>query len=238
MMENSPRRPVSTGTLGSLARALDPGRAGRLLLLAGPPLVLDLGASLAGPVLLRGRKVLFVDGANTFNPYILTRLADQAGQEPRAVLERLMISRTFTVHQLEALVCDHLLRAIDRHDPGLVVLSGWSTLFHDENVPQAEAMRLLQSTADAARRLAASGAPILGTHAEEPRTARLAPLRGVLARAATAVARLDRDEGIVRISLEKPGTLAGFRPLQIPEDRLLPIVGKGPHDVGPAMHPW
>jgi len=43
--------------------------------------------------------------------------------------------------------------------PGLVVISGWSHLFHDENVPFREAMRLLEATARSVRRLAERGTP-------------------------------------------------------------------------------
>ena len=47
-----------------------PTRAG-LSLLVGPPFVLDLGTTLAGRVILGGHTVLYVDGANAFDPYIL-----------------------------------------------------------------------------------------------------------------------------------------------------------------------
>src|SRR3974377_889348 len=51
-----------------------------LSLLTGPPFILDLGTTLAGRVVLTGRTVLYVDGANAFDPYILSALAKEVGQ--------------------------------------------------------------------------------------------------------------------------------------------------------------
>jgi hypothetical protein len=175
-----------------------PKREGQasLTVLAGPGFVLDLGTTLAGQAALRGLTVLYVDGANSFDPYILSRLAKDAGQPPKAILQRLHLSRAFTCHQLETLIAERLPSAIARYRPGLVVVSGWSHLFHDENVPAREAFRILQHTGRRLRSLADVGQPILATHPEEPATPRLRPLGEILARAATTVVRLREQETV------------------------------------------
>jgi hypothetical protein len=172
-----------------------PRREGQasLTVLAGPGFVLGLGTTLAGQAALRGLTVLYVDGANTFDPYILSQLAKDAGQPPKAILQRLHLSRAFTCHQLETLIAERLPLAIARYRPGLVVVSGWSHLFHDENVSAREAFRIFQHTGRQLRSLAEIGQPILATHSEEPATPRLRPLGEILARAATTVVRL-REE--------------------------------------------
>src|SRR3972149_126085 len=133
-----------------------PTRAG-LSLLVGPPFILDLGTTLAGRVALGGRAGLYADGANAFDPYILSRLARDAGQSPKAVMQRLHLTRAFTCHQLETLIVERLSSAIAHYRPDLVVISGWSHLFHDENVPPREAFRLLQNTTRRMRALAEAG---------------------------------------------------------------------------------
>ena len=189
-------------------------RAG-LSLLTGPPFILDLGTTLAGRVVLTGRTVLYVDGANAFDPYILSALAKGAGQPPKAVMQRLHLTRAFTCHQLETLIVERLPGAIARYRPGLVVISGWSHLFHDENVPAREAFRLLQNTARRMRQLTEGGQPILATHPEEPVTPRLQPLREILTRAADGVARLREEEGLILVTREKPPDPHGARSLVI-----------------------
>lgn len=189
-----------------------------LTLLVGPRAVLDLGTELAGRVLLGGQAVLYVDGANAFDPYALTRLARAAGQPPRAILERLRLSRAFTCHQMEALIVERLAIALARYHPGVVVVSGWSHLFHDENVPAREAFRLLQNTARHLHRLAVAGQPILATHPEAPSTPRLRPLGRIVTEAADAVLRLREEAGTLRMLQEKPAPSG--TPQAIPAARL------------------
>lgn len=211
-------------------------RAG-LSLIAGPAFVLNLGTTLAGRVILRGRTVLYVDGANAFDPYILSALARDAGQSPRAVMQRLHLTRAFTCHQLETLIVERLPSAIAHYRPGLVVISGWSHLFHDENVPAREAFRLLQNTARRVRSLTEAGQPILATHPEEPVTQRLRPLGEILIRAADGVARLREEEGLILVSREKPPDSPARSLVISPEECRLWIRGHR-HQELPAAYPW
>jgi hypothetical protein len=210
-------------------------RAG-LSLLTGPPFILDLGTTLAGRVVLGGRTVLYVDGANAFDPYILSALAREVGQPPKAVMQRLYLTRAFTCHQLETLLVERLPSAIARYRPGLVVISGWSHLFHDENVPAREAFRLLQNTARRIRSLAEAGQPILATHPEEPVTPRLQPLREILTRAADGVARLREEEGLILVDREKPPDPRGARSLVISPEHCRPWIRGHHHQELPVAY--
>ena len=218
-----------------------PTRAG-LSLLVGPPFILDLGTTLAGRVALGGRAVLYVDGANAFDPYILSRLARDAGQSPKAVMQRLHLTRAFTCHQLETLIVERLSSAIAHYRPGLVVISGWSHLFHDENVPAREAFRLLQNTARRIRSLTEAGQPVLATHPEEPVTSRLKPLGEMLVQAADGVARLREEEGLILISREKPPDPHGDggvpRTLVIPQEQCQLWVRGRRHQELPVAYPY
>jgi len=213
---------VSGWNLETLLR----GRADRVLLLVGPALVLDLGTALAGRAALGGHRVLYLDGANAFDPYIPARMAREAGLDPRPVLDRLFISRAFTCHQLETMIVDRLEASLRRYRPGLVVISGWGHLFHDENVPSGEAMRLLESTAGAVRRLAAGGTPFLATHEDGPKVPRPRPIVACLAQAATAVIRVDRNEGLIRLTADKGP--AALPPLLMDEAGLAGWLGRPP----------
>ena len=203
-------------------------RHASLAVLAGPGFILDLGTTLAGQAALRGLTVLYVDGANAFDPYVLSRLARDAGQSPKAILQRLHLSRAFTCHQLETLIVERLPSAVVRYRPGLVVVSGWSHLFHDENVPAREAFRLLQNTGRRLRSLAEDGYPILATHSEEPATPRLRPLGEILARAATSVVRLREEEGAILAIQEKPPSPRGHRLLRLTREHGFPWI-RGHH---------
>jgi len=233
LAEGNRPHPPSPG----FAREVPTTRAG-LSLLAGPPFVLDLGTTLAGRVVLSGRTVLYVDGANAFDPYILSRLAREAGQPPKAVMQRLRLSRAFTCHQLETLIVERLPSAIAYFRPGLVVISGWSHLFHDENVPAREAFRLLQNTVRRIRSLTEAGQPILATHPEEPATPRLRPLREILTHAADGVARLREEEGLILMDREKPPDPHGSCSLLISQEDCRPWIRGHHHRELPVAYPW
>ena len=202
------------------------GRADRILLLVGPALVLDLGTALASRAALGGQRALYLDGANAFDPYIPARMAREAGLDPRPVLDRLFISRAFTCHQFETMVVERLEASLRRYGPGLVVISGWGHLFHDENVPSGEAMRLLESTAGAVCRLAARGTPFLATHEDGPKVPRPRPIGACLARAATAVIRVDHAEGLIHLTATKGP--APLPPLVMDDASLSAWIGRPP----------
>jgi len=237
LTEGNRSRPPLPGPASGVAKDVAATRAG-LSLLTGPPFILDLGTTLAGRVVLTGRTVLYVDGANAFDPYILSALAKEAGQSPKVIMQRLYLTRAFTCHQLETLIVERLPGAIARYRPGLVVISGWSHLFHDENVPAREAFRLLQNTARRMRRLTEGGQPILATHPEEPVTPRLKPLREILTRAADGVARLREEEGLILVTREKPLDPDGVRSLVISPEDCRPWIRGHHHQELPVAYPY
>lgn len=95
---------------------------------------------------LRGRRVLYLDAANSFNPYALARLLRRHRLD-RGLLRNVLVSRAFTCHQLEALVRDRLDPAVRRHCADTVLVSDAGALLYDEEVPAAEALRVACSIA-------------------------------------------------------------------------------------------
>jgi hypothetical protein len=162
-------KPLQAQRLPALIQSLfQPPPAGLVALLRGPDLVLSLATFAAGLYALKGHRVLLVDAGNNTDPYIVSRLAHAARQDPRPVLARVHVIRTFTVHQLAALTFRRLERFIRDRAPGLVILSGATSLFADANVPFREASWLLREIAAEVNRQAASGCRILVTAADPP----------------------------------------------------------------------
>src|SRR3972149_367400 len=101
-------------------------------------------------------------GGAPFNPPVAApRRAPPARQDPRPVLSRVHVIRTFTVHQLAALAFRRLERFIRDRAPGLVILSGATSLFADANVPYKEASWLLRGIAAEVNRQAPAGGGVL-----------------------------------------------------------------------------
>lgn len=180
----------------------------RLLLLYGHPLVFRLGLYAATERVLAGESVLYLDGANTFDPFVIGRLARAHRQQPRKVLTMIHVARAFTCHQMERLVSDCLAAALDRYQARIAILSGLFDTFYDQAVPEQEALRLFGRMMEGVKRLTQQGyilvclcppAPIL------TRTSRrcLDQLRGQ----ADRVIRVHEEQGLVK--LEEEGRQAG-----------------------------
>lgn len=118
-------------------------------------LTIGLLAGLRG--LAPGRSLLIVDGANAFDPFLVSDLARKSGMAPAELLERIRISRVFTCHQLEALLRGRLQAAVSQFHAGAVYFSGPLDPLLDEDVSAGEARRIFRLLPPVLRRLSTAG---------------------------------------------------------------------------------
>ncbi len=155
--------PRKTWHLGSILGGLpELGRWGDLAahaqraLLWGADGVYEAASTVAAFADHRGAAVTVVDGANAFDPYMVSRYAVKRGLDPAEVLRHVRIARAFTCYQLATLLCERLA-AVPPDGPALVVLLGPCTTFFDENVPLKDAQLLFQRMLRRVEELGASG---------------------------------------------------------------------------------
>lgn len=119
-------------------------------------------ALLAGLTTLatRGWPLRVFDGGNRFDGYFVARLARRLSTEPRAALQRILLSRAFTCFQLAELIENAPA------GPEPLFILDLLTTFYDESVPLRDTERLLAITISHLKRLAAVGPVIVG--AREP----------------------------------------------------------------------
>ena len=89
-----------------------------------------------------GSNVVFIDGANTFRLYQITRLARLHQLDPKQVLDRIYISRAFTAYQMAALILNKLEDAAKACNAKLVIISDIAAMFLDKDVQEEEAKRI------------------------------------------------------------------------------------------------
>lgn len=136
---------------------------GRILAVEGPRrLAAEVLAGLA-PLISEQRRLYCVDACNRFDAYGLARYARQGGVPPGEFLERVFVTRTFTIHQLQAVV-EEMLPALQGPAPGpLLAVLGLDDLFREETLPVGERRIVLRSVTEGLRRLAARGMALLVT---------------------------------------------------------------------------
>jgi hypothetical protein len=86
-----------------------------------------------------GSSIVFVDGGNTFNPYLVTEIAREYSLDSRAVLEKIHVSRAFTAYHLSSLIREDLDSALKSTKAELLIVSDITSLFLDRDVPKIEA---------------------------------------------------------------------------------------------------
>lgn len=121
------------------------------------------------------RPLYCADGANCFDPYAFGTAARRRGHDATEILDRVFVTRAFTIHQLEAVAAGML--APLAHDPRhqsaacrpLVVVLGIEHLFLEQSLPRAERQRVLGRVLGHLRAMVDAGLTAIATH-EPPRT--------------------------------------------------------------------
>jgi hypothetical protein len=175
----------------------------RLLLLYGHPLVFRLGLYAAGERALAGEPIVYLDGAHTFDPFFIGRMARAHRRQPRTLLTMIHVARAFTCHQLERLISDCLMSALDRYQSRMAVLSGLFDTFYEQAVPEHEVMRLFGRMMEASQKLAQHGSTLLFLCPQTPMLTR-ASRRGLdqLRGQADRVIRVGEERGVVKLQDE------------------------------------
>jgi len=91
--------------------------------------------------------VVFVDGGNTFDPYLVSEISRLLDLNPEKTLKNIWVSRAFTGYQLTALITERLPEILDREDSRLVVVSDVATLYCDSDIPMLEARKTFNRVA-------------------------------------------------------------------------------------------
>jgi len=134
---------------------------GGLVMLYGDHAVLAYSLRAVASLLARGEHVVFIDSANAFNPFLISEVATGWGRRPEELLDRIHVSRTFTVHQLEALITERLSDALKTYTSRVLVASGFLNNLYDEDVELREVWRIFRKATAHLRALADAGVLVL-----------------------------------------------------------------------------
>jgi len=124
-----------------------------------------ISSYVAGWMAGRGIDVILVDGANRFNPYVVSSFSRNALIPPEKLLRRIRIARAFTCYQMATLMGERLISllgeegAADRLQRPWVILLGPLTTFFDEDVPEREVRPLFERSLKKVEGMVMEGTP-------------------------------------------------------------------------------
>ena len=215
MSQNTLVKPILSQNLLSInMRSIDqlfPGFAiGDFALLYGSHAVLSLSALLCIRAQLPpqlgglGSNVVFIDGANTFRLYQITRLARLHQIDPKQALDRIFISRAFTAYQMTSLLLQKLEDAVNAYNAKLVIISDIAAMFLDKDVQDEEAKRIYsQITINLSRFAREHRAIVVATYPPHIDNQRNLYLQAVTSGRASVVIALKQTKYEREIILEK-----------------------------------
>lgn len=184
------------------------GPPAKIVLAHGRPTgaVTHFALNMAFAGIAREKPVVFLDGANSFDPFLISKIARSTGLVPEELLSRIHISRAFTCHQMQALVVDRLAGALNRFDTNVAIVSGLLNTFYDEDVKFGEAYDLLKTATTEFARLAERGARILISCPDTklPLESRQRRFVNLLKTVSDKTLRIEGYNGETTYELEKP----------------------------------
>jgi hypothetical protein len=133
--------------------------------LFGGERVEEISSYVAGWMVGHGIETIVLDGANRFDPYIVSSFARKILIPPEDLLHRIRIARAFTCYQMATLMGEKLAsllmeeNVMARAQKPLVILLGPLNTFLDEDVPEREVSPLLERSLTKVETLAAEGIP-------------------------------------------------------------------------------
>lgn len=109
-------------------------------------------------------KVIFIDGGNIFDPYLICRYADRYQIRREKVLDGTQIGRAFTCHQLTSLITRALPDALENYQARLAVVADITKLYMDPDIEEREAFNTFNQVSMFLARLAEKkGSIVLAT---------------------------------------------------------------------------
>jgi hypothetical protein len=113
-----------------------------------------------------GQQIAVVDGAMRFNSYLISRIAAGLDLEPKDLLRRTHVTRSFTAFQTEAAITTRLPEFLQRRSCGVVLILGLLQTYYDEQIHVHESEHSLHRVLQTLHRVKAQNRHVLIAEAD------------------------------------------------------------------------
>ena len=181
----------------------------------------EISSYVAGWLAAKGIEVIVLDGANRFDPYMVSSFARKALIPPERLLKRIRIARAFTCYQMAIMVGEKLHSllsqegAIRQSENRWVILLGPVTPFMDEDVSEREVRPLFERSLKKIEEMVLGGIPFLLFQPSISSDSKRAYLTRRLFQFSNLIWRISLEDQEPRVVLEK-----GLTKSQIADSRL------------------
>jgi hypothetical protein len=124
-----------------------------LTVLYGCPEIQRLSHYFLPRILLKGKRVLYLDGANQISPLLIARFARERGLEPSKFNGLIRVARAFTCFQLTELI-RRVPKVLAACAAEVLIVTALPDLFFDEDVRDSQARASFEHALEGLRELA------------------------------------------------------------------------------------
>jgi hypothetical protein len=149
---------------------------------------------------------VFIDGGNSFNPYLLAKIARECNLDHATILEKIYVSRAFTAYQLSSLILEKLDGFLKSKKAKLLIISDIANLY--TNVSKDEGENIFNKICIKLYEIAACKKTIVIVN--YPRYGRNENLFYTLSKRATVLVGLRKKGRILSFALEKHPEIKPF----------------------------
>jgi len=154
-------------------------------------------------------EAIFIDGENTFDPYLVAQYAERFSLDRNRALERILVSRAFTCHQLTSLITQMLPEAVHERGAKLIVASDMIELYRDPDVRYSQSLDLFKTMFNSLATTAKlERAIVLATSLDE-KMSDSDPFLHAVKQRADIVLRFEERRHSTKLILEKHPTRSG-----------------------------
>lgn len=90
-------------------------------------------------------KAVFIDGGNTFDPYLVSEYAERFSLDRDLALNSILVSRSFTCHQLTSFITQILPATVNGRRMKFIVVSDIIRLYRDSDIGSAQTIHLFKT---------------------------------------------------------------------------------------------
>ncbi len=173
-----------------------------------------------------GKTVIYVDGWNSIDPYLIGSLSKRLGLRADEVLPKIMVARAFTAYQLDSIISDRLEDVILDHGPSFMIISCITDLLMDRTVREQEAVTILRRSLSIIEKLTSDRNLItIVTKRTRPLSARSAALDEILYKGAGEIVTMRRTKEGVELYQSTRACSMHYVPLSIHQTTLEEFIG-------------
>lgn len=166
-------------------------------------------------------KAVFIDGGNTFDPYLISEYAQRFSLDQDLALNNILISRSFTCHQLTSFITQILPATVHGRRMKFIVVSDIMRLYHDSDIGSVQTINLFKTMLNSLTTTARLERSIVLATSLSEKSSDTDPFLDAVKNRVNIIVRFEEQSHFTKLILEKHPTRSGNLLIKQPTPQVL-----------------